>query len=404
MYHPGPLEGIRIIDFTHVLAGPFTTMLLGDLGAEIIKIEIPGRGDSTRQSGPPFKNGESAYFIAHNRNKKSISVDLKKPEGADLAKRLVTGADVVVESFRRGVMERLGLGYDALKELKPDLIYASLNAFGGKGPYRDKPGFELIVQGLTGLVDVTTEPGRTPAKIQIQVVDLCAGLYLTTAIVSAIYHRQKTGEGQRVETSLLESTAAMMHNLASIYFMEGRVPTGMFTKNPQVMPSQALKTSDGHVLVVTQPQHWKRFCLALERPEWIDDENLRDGGYRVDHYDEVEALIESVTKTGTTREWLRRFEENDIAAGPINTVEEMFQDPQFKALDMTVPMKHKIAGDIRVINQPWHFSKTPGGVKSAPPLLGEHSIEVLAGQGYTRDEIADLKRKGVIFDSGSSSE
>ena len=397
MYQPGPLEGIRVLDFTHVLAGPFTTMLLGDLGAEILKIEFPGRGDSTRLSGPPFKNGESAYFISHNRNKKSISIDLKKKEGVKIAKRLVKDSDVLVESFRTGVMDRLGLGYEEIRELRPDLIYASLNAFGNKGPYKYKPGFELIVQSLTGLINVQTEPDRRPFKIQIQVVDLTTGMFLAIAIISAIYHRQRTGLGQKVETSLLESTIAMMANLTGIYFMAGKVRTNMGTKNPQVMPSQAFRTKDSFVTVVTQAQHWKKFCKALEKPEWIKDEKFSDGKYRVDHYDEMERLIEEVTTTKTTKEWVKIFDEHQVAAGPVNTIEEMFEDPQVKALEMIESMHHRIAGNIKLVSPPWKLSASPGGIKLPPPALGEHTTEILKDSGFSPVEIEDLKKRGVIY-------
>ena len=397
MYQPGPLEGIKVLDFTHVLAGPFTTMLLGDLGAEIIKIEIPGRGDSTRLSGPPFKNGESAYFISHNRNKKSISIDLKKKEGVDIAKRLVKDSDILVESFRTGVMDRLGLGYEEMKELRSDLIYASLNAFGNKGPYKYKPGFELIVQSLTGLINVQTEPDRRPFKIQIQVVDLASGMFLTIAIISALYHRQRTGLGQKVETSLLESTITMMANLTGIYFMAGKVPTNMGTKNPQVMPSQAFRTKDSYVAVVTQAQHWEKFCKALDKPEWIKDEKLSDGKYRVDHYDEMERLIEEVTAMKSTKEWVKIFGEYQVAAGPVNTIEEMFGDPQVKALEIIKSMHHRIAGNIKLVSPPWKLSGSPGGIKLPPPTLGEHTTEVLKGSGFSPEEIESLKKRGIVY-------
>jgi crotonobetainyl-CoA:carnitine CoA-transferase CaiB-like acyl-CoA transferase len=396
MYQNGPLEGVRILDFTHVLAGPFTTVILGDLGAEILKVEPPGRGDSTRLSGPPFQNGESAYFISFNRNKKSLCIDLKKKDGVEIIKRLIKDCDVLVESFRLGVMERLGLGYEEMVKINPNIIYASLNAFGTKGPYKDRPGFELIIQGLTGLVNITTEPDRKPFKIQIQVVDLCAGMFLSIAVLAALYHRERTGQAQRVETSLLESTIAMLANLAGIFFMTGKVPVGLGSRNPQVMPSQAFKTKDSYVVVVTQPQHWERFCTALGKPEWIADENLSKGSFRVEHYDEVEKMIEEITMTKATEEWLKIFEENEVAAGPINTVEELFQDPQVRSLELVREMVHSKAGKVKILKQPWTLSATPGGIKYAPPALGEHTTQVLLDRGFSPEEINAFKEKGVI--------
>jgi crotonobetainyl-CoA:carnitine CoA-transferase CaiB-like acyl-CoA transferase len=397
MYQPGPLEGVRILDFSHVLSGPFATMLLADLGAEIIKIEIPGRGDSTRLSGPPFQKGMSAYFVCVNRNKKSLCLDLKKKEGVEVAKRLVKDCDVVVESFRPRVMKGLGLGYETMKQIKRDIIYASLSAFGPKGPYKERPGFEFIIQGITGLVSIQTEPGRRPFKIQIQLVDLCAGMFLAHAILGALYHRQRTGQGQKVEVSLLEGTTAMLAHLAGIYFMTGKVPVGLGTKNPVVMPSQGFRTKDSYVAVVTQPQHWEKFCKALGKPEWIKDEKMSKGSYRVEHYEEMEKKIEEVMTTRTTAEWIRRFDEQEIAAGPFNTVEQCFQDPQVKAMGIVKTVKHPKVGSIKLLKQPWTLSETPGGIRLPPPVLGEHTIQVLKERGFSKKEIQELGKKGVIY-------
>lgn len=396
MNDKGPLDGVRILDFTHVLAGPFTTALLGDLGAEIIKIEAPGKGDSTRLNGPPFQNGESAYFFCVNRNKKSICMDLKNRQAVDALKRMVKQCDVVVENFRPGVMDRLGLGYAELKKHRPDLIYASLNAFGQDGPYRDRPGFELIVQGLTGLVSITTPPGGDPAKIQIQIVDLCAGMFLAMAILSALYHRSLTGEGQQVETSLLRSTMAVMANYLGIFLMAGTVPKGMGTRNAQAMPSQAFKTKDGHIAVVAHANQWPRFCRALEKPEWATDQNLRSDSYRIEHYDEVESLINAVTKEKLTEDWLRIFLDNQVAAGPINTVEDLFRDPQVLASNLVVTMQHPKAGEIKLLAPPFKLSETPASVTMPPPVLGQHVQDVFEKMGFSESEISTLFDSGAI--------
>lgn len=397
MYKAGPLEGVRILDFSHVLSGPYATMLLADLGAEIIKIEIPGRGDSTRLSGPPFQKGMSAYFISVNRNKKSLCLDLKMKEGVEVAKRLVKDCDVVVESFRPKVMKSFGLGYEQMKQIRPDIIYASLCAFGNKGPYKNKPGFEFILQGLTGIVSTQTEPGRRPFKVQIQIVDLTSGMFLAHAILGALFHRQKTGQGQKVEISLLEASMAMLGHLAEIYFITGKVPIGLGTRNPVVMPSQGFRTKDSYIAVVTQPQHWEKFCKALGKPEWIKDPNLSSGAYRVEHYDEMEKMIEDVTITRTTAEWIRIFADQEIAAGPFNTIEQCFQDPQVKAMGIVKTVKHPKTGNIKVLKQPWNLSVTPGGIKLPPPLLGEHSTQVLQERGFSMEEIRDLEKKQVIY-------
>jgi crotonobetainyl-CoA:carnitine CoA-transferase CaiB-like acyl-CoA transferase len=396
MSNVGPLDGIKVIDCTHILSGAFSSTMIADLGADVIKIEKMGGGDPIRSAGPPFQKGESAYFFSVNHNKKSICIDLKKKEGIDVVHRLVAQADVFMENFRPGVMDRLGLGYEALKKINPELIYASLTAFGSKGPYKDKPGFELIIQSLTGLVDVTSPPGGPPAKIQVQMVDLTAGLVLAYATLAALYHRQVTGKGQRVETSLLESTITMLANLANIFLMSGKVPTGLGSRNPQSMPSQAFKTKDSYVSVVLSSDHWGRFCNALGHPDWAEHPDFKKPSYRVQHYGEMEAMIQSVTTTRNTAEWLDILEKHEVASAPINTVEQAFEDPGVIATGMVKTMEHPIAGEIRLLDKPWHMSETPGGLKLPPPPLGWHTSEVLKAAGFEAQEIDDLKKEGVI--------
>ncbi len=395
MQQMGPLQGIKILDFSHVLSAPYTTMLLGDLGAEVVKVEKPGVGDSLRNS-PPLKNGESSYFFCSNRNKKCIAVDLKKAEGIELIKRLVKGFDIFVENFRPGVMNRLGLGYEDIKKIEPEIIYASMSAFGQVGPYRDKPGFELIIQSLTGVASVTSPPDGAPAKVQVQMVDLCTGMFLAVATMGALYHRQQTGKGQLVQTSLYESTVAMMANLVGIAMMGTKIPTGLGTRNPQLFPSQSFKTKNSHISVVGTPNHWERFCRALEKPEWIDHPQLGNVRYRVENYDDLEALVEEVTTTKTTAQWMKLFEEHQVACAPIKTVEEMFADPHFQALEMVKHINHTKAGEIRILKPPFHLSRTPVEVHLPPPALGEHTSQVLAECGLSPDEIATLKREKIV--------
>lgn len=349
-----------------------------------------------RLSGPPFQNGESAYFFSVNHNKKSICVDLKQKAGIDVVHRPVARADVFMENFRPGVMDRLGLGYEALKKINPELIHGSLTAFGRKGPYKDKPGFELIIQSLTGLVDVTSPPGGPPAKIQVQMVDLTAGMVLAYATLAALYHRQVSGKGQRVETSLLESTIVMLANLAGIFLMSGKVLTGLGSRNPQAMPSQSFKTKDSYVSVVLSSDHWGRFCNALGQTEWIDHPGFKEPSYRVTHYGEMETMIQSVATTKNTAEWLEIFENHEVAAAPINTVEQAFEDPGILATGMVKSMNHPIAGEIRLLDKPWHMSETPGELKLPPPPLGWHTSEVLTAAGVEAEEIDSLKKASVI--------
>jgi CoA:oxalate CoA-transferase len=395
MKQPGPFSGIKILDFTHVLAGPFGTTLLGDLGAEVIKIEAPG-GDSTRFNGPPFQNGESAFFFCVNRNKKSIVINLKTNEGRSIVERMISDCDVVVENFRPGTMDRLGLGYEAASKIKPDIIFASLNAFGSTGPYKDRPGFELIIQGLTGLVDITTQPGHDPAKIQIQIVDLCGGMFLAMSIMAALYHRERTGRGQRTECSLLESTMAVMANYIGIYLMSGKVPHGLGTKNAQAVPSQAFKTKDSYVLVVSHGRLWTRFCKALEKPEWIDDPEMSSDAYRIENRDRVEAMIEDVIRRKTTAEWLEIFQAHHVASGPINTLEELFNDPQVIDQQIVSSVQHPKAGAVNLLSPPFHFSECDSAVFLSPPTYGQHTSEILKSSGFSTNEIKEFKRQKVV--------
>ena len=395
MREKGPLTGVKVLDFTHVLSGSYGTMLLGDLGADILKIERKGIGDALRNT-PPLKNGQSAYFFCTNRNKRCLSLDLKKNGAIELVKDLAGNCDVFAENFRPGVMDRLGLGYGEIKKVKPDIIYASLSAFGETGPYRNKPGFELIIQSLVGLVDVTSEPGSRPAKVQPQVSDICGGLYMAIAILGALYHRQQTGQGQRITTSLMEGLFAIMTNFVYLHLMGSGIPEGLGTRNPMLFPSQSFRTKDANISTVVVPAHWERFCTALGKPEWIDHPDYGDVVYRVQHYDEMEALVEKITTTRTTADWLRIFEQHQVAAAPINRVEDFFEDPQFKALDLLTTLDHTTAGRVQIQTPPWQMSETPCGVRLPPPALGEHSIQILRENGFSDAEIETLIKEEVI--------
>ena len=395
MASKGPLHGIKVLDFAHVLSAPYTSMLLGDLGADVIKIEKIGSGDSLRHT-PPLKNGQSAYFFCSNRNKRGMSLDLKKPEGIAVARRLIKQCDIMVENFRPGVMDRLGLGYEAVKEIKSDIIYASLSAFGETGPYRDKPGFELIIQSVLGMVAVTSEPDGRPAKVQPQVADLCGGMYLCIAILGALFHRQNTGQGQRVTTSLAHTVFALMTNFIYMHLLGAQIPYGLRTRNPMMFPSQSFQTKDGYISVVATPNHWVRFCNALGKPEWIDDPQMSDVIYRVQNYDEAEAKVEDITKTKTSAQWLEIFSQYQVAASPINSVEEMLADPQVQDLDMLKTMLHGVAGEVQVQQPPWSMSETSCGVRLPPPALGEHTEEILRENGFSEEELTQLLADEVV--------
>jgi crotonobetainyl-CoA:carnitine CoA-transferase CaiB-like acyl-CoA transferase len=391
----GALQGIRVLDFSHVLSAPYGTMLLGDMGADIIKIENVGGGDALR-STPPRKNTLSAYYFCANRNKRCISVDLKKPEAKGLIFRLAKDSDVFVENFRPGVMERLGFGYEAIKKVRPDVIYGSLSAFGDIGPYKDKPGFELIIQSIGGLVSVTTGRDGRPSKVQPQVVDISGGMFLAIAILGAIVHRQRTGQGQQVKTSLLEGLFALMTNFIYMNLWQYKIPYQFETRNPMMFPSQSFKTKDGYFSTVVVSNHWPRLCRALGKPEWIDHPDYSKPVYRVQHYEEMEAMLEAVTVTKTTTEWLEILEKHDVACSQINSVEQMLADPQINALNLFRTLSNPKFGEFKVQVPPWHMSKTEPEIKLPPPVHGEHTSEILSEFGYSTTEIAKLKYQGVV--------
>jgi crotonobetainyl-CoA:carnitine CoA-transferase CaiB-like acyl-CoA transferase len=370
-------------------------MLLGDMGADIIKIENIGGGDPLR-STPPRKEGLSAYYFCGNRNKRCLALDLKKPAAKEVVFRLAKGCDVFVENFRPGVMEKLGFGYEDLKKIKPDIIYGSLSAFGDIGPYRDKPGFELIIQSLVGLVSVTTGRDGRPAKVQPQVVDISGGMFLALAILGALIHRNRTGQGQLVKISLMEGLFALMTNFVYMHLWGQKIPYGLETRNPMMFPSQAFKTKDGYFSAVVVPDHWGRFCRALGKPEWIDHPDYGNPGYRVQHYDEMEGMVEAITATKTTAEWLEILKECDVASSRINTVEQMFEDPQIKVLNLFRTLSSPKAGEFQVQIPPWHMSETPPEIRRLPPRLGEHTSEILSEFGYSAEAIAKLKAEGVV--------
>ena len=389
------MQGIRVLDFSHVLAAPYGTMLLGDLGADVIKVESVDRGDALR-STPPLKDSLSAYYFCANRNKRCIAIDLKKPAAKELIFRLAKGCDVFAENFRPKVMDCLGLGYEDIKKIRPDVIYASLSAFGDIGPYKERPGFELIIQSLAGLVGVTSSKDGRPSKVQPQIADIGGGMFLAIAVLGAIIHRLRTGRGQLVKTSLLEGLLAFMTHFIYMHLWDYKIRYGLETRNPMMFPSQSFKTGDGYLSVVVVPDHWQRFCKALGRPEWIEHPEYAKPVYRVQHYSEMEAMVEKVMATKTTAEWLEIFKAHDVACSQINTVEQMLEDPQIRALDLFRTLSNPKLGDFKVQTAPWHMSETPPRTRRLPPSLGEHTTEIMREFGYSTSEITELKKEGVI--------
>ena len=398
---PLPLEGFRVLDFTRFLAGPYCTMVLADLGADVIKLEQPGSGDDSRLYGP-FINGESYSFAQVNRGKRSVCLDLKDPRGAVLAMRIALRADLVIESFRPGVARRLGLGYDELKADRPDLLYCSISGYGQTGPYRDRPGFDIMAQGISGLMRMTGHPDGRPAKAGIAVNDLAAGMTAVQAVLAAQLLRQRTGEGQYIDISLVDALLAWTVWEAGALFGAGTVATPTGTRHRLSAPYQAYRTKDGFITIGAGSERlWRRTAEALGVPGLLDDPRFATPALRIAHVDELEAEIELVTATRTTREWAGVLEAAGVPAGPVLSYDEALADPQVEAREMIREMEHPLMGRIRTLGQPAKYSvSAPGAYHRPPPWLGQHTAQVLTELGLAdAAELADLARAGVSYDA-----
>jgi crotonobetainyl-CoA:carnitine CoA-transferase CaiB-like acyl-CoA transferase len=394
----GALHGVRVLDLTRVLAGPYCTMFLGDLGAEVVKVEQPGVGDDTRGWGPPFAGGESAYFLSVNRNKKSLALDLKSPEGKGLLRRLAYKSDVLIENFRPGTMERLGLGEKDLRGAHPRLIYASLSAFGADGPMSASPGYDLIVQAWGGLMSITGLPDGEPTKVGVAIIDVIAGLMLGKAICAALYARERLGVGQKLDTSLLEAQVACLVNAGSNYLIGGQIPGRYGNAHPSIVPYQSFKTADGYLVVgVASETIWKRFCFAIGRADLIDHPRFVKNAERVAHRDELLKMLGEIFSSRDSKTWSQILQEAEVPCAPVQTVDQVFNDPQVSHRDMLAEMEHPSAGKIKMAGIPVKFSATPATLRLPPPRLGEHTQNVLEDWlGMNEQEIAVLGEKGIV--------
>jgi crotonobetainyl-CoA:carnitine CoA-transferase CaiB-like acyl-CoA transferase len=394
----GPLAGLKVIDLSHIMAGPVCCLMLADMGADVIKLEkFPG-GDDVRRSIPPIQGGEPSSFMMMNRNKRGIAVNLKTEGGQELLRRLLTTADVVVENFTPGTMERLGFGYEELRKLNPALIYCALSGFGRTGPYAERRGFDLVAQGMSGIMSCTGEgPGRPPVKCGPPVTDIGAGVLAAMGVLAAYVHRLKTGEGQMVDTSLLEAGVMFTYWQSAIAFATGESPPAMGSAHPLNGPYQAFPTKDGWVIIgaATQPI-WLRLVDALAAPELAEDPRFRANGDRMRHLAELEMVLSEHFRRKTTAEWVRLLEEKGVPAGPVNTIAQMHEDPQVLHRQMVVEVDHTAAGRVKTIGLPVKFSRTPGGVRAGAPLLGEHTRDVLREYGYADAEIDRLVGEGAV--------
>ena len=393
----GPLAGIRVIDLTRVLAGPFCTQSLGDLGAEVLKIEPPGLGDETRHF-PPFVAGESHYFLGINRNKKSLVIDLQQQAGADILRRLVADADILVENYRPGVMDRLGLGYEKLAAINPRLIYCAISGFGLEGPLRDKPSFDIVTQALSGALSINGERGHMPVKLGIPLGDMVGGVFGPMAILAALHERTQTGRGRLIDISLHDGLIGMLGYFAQLAFITGEDPGPMGSSHPNIVPYGSFPASDGSIIIaVLSERFWGKLCEALERPDLAADPRFLTPTLRRDNRDELDRLISDVTETRTVAEWEKRLAAADVPHAPVLGVTAALAHPHAKARGMVVEAEHPAIGPMRVVGRPIKFPGAPQRPVTAPPAFGQHTAEVLRDElGYSETDIAGLRENGVI--------
>ncbi|MGE4404533.1 CaiB/BaiF CoA transferase family protein [Pseudomonas sp.] len=406
---PGALSHIRVLDLSRVLAGPWCGQILGDLGAEVIKIERPATGDDTRHWGPPFlcdaqgeKTSEAAYYLTANRNKQSLTVDFTQPEGQRLIRELVAQCDVLLENFKVGGLAAYGLDYARLKEINPRLVYCSITGFGQDGPYAQRAGYDFMIQGLGGLMSLTGraegEEGAGPVKVGVALTDILTGLYATVGVLAALAHRERSGEGQHIDTALLDVQVACLGNQALNYLTTGVAPRRMGNAHPNIVPYQDFPTADGDIiLTVGNDGQFRRFCEVAGHPEWADDPRFASNKARIAHRAELIPLIRQTTVFRSTAEWVAALEQAGVPCGPINDLAQVFADPQVRHRGLKVDMPHPLAGSVPQVASPLRLSATPVTYRNPPPLLGEHSEALLQRLlGLNPERIAALRRGGVI--------
>lgn len=392
------LDGIIVLDLTKVLAGPFCAMQLADFGAEVIKIENPETGgDDARHIGPHVKD-ESAYFMSINRNKKSITLNLKTEQGREIFKKLVAKADIVVENFRYGVMEKMGLCYDELCKINPGIIYATSSGYGQTGPYRTRPAYDPVIQAMGGIMSVTGQKGGEPTRVGVSIGDLAAGLYLALGISLALYQREKTGEGQQIDVSMLDCQIALLENHIARYMVGGELPKPAGNRHPSYSPFGSFKTRDGYIVIAAgNNKLWKELCTVLGFPQMGEDPRFATNVLRVENYYEMEALMEEKLAEKTTKEWVEILVQSGIPCGPINTIPDLIDDPHVQAREMIVKVDHPVLGEVGMAGIPMKMSHTPGRIKRHAPALGEHNEEILSSfLGLSEQEIRTLKEDGIL--------
>ncbi len=393
------LDGVRVIDLTRVLAGPYCTQMLGDLGADVIKIEAPTRGDDTRHWGPPFAvGGESAYFLSANRNKRSVTLNLKSAEGLAILRKLIAQGDVLVENFRAGTLERWGLDYETLQQIRPGLIYCSITGYGYDGPFKEKPGYDFMVQALSGFMSVTGVADGKPVRAGIAIADLSSGIFAGNAILASLFARERTGQGQRIDISLLDSQVALMSYVASNYLVSGETPQRYGNGHPNIVPYQEFKAKDDYfAFAAGNDGQWRKFCEAVGKSEWLEDERFVTNVARVANRDAVVARLNELFAAKNASEWMALCDEIGLPAAPILTIDKLFAHPQIKARQMRIESPHPTAGTIPIVASPLNIPSSPTSVRYPPPLLGQHTQEILTEfTELTPNQISQLQKDGVV--------
>jgi len=390
------LEGIKVLDLSRALAGPYCTMLLGDMGADVIKIERPGKGDDSRAWGPPFIEGESAYFLSINRNKKSITLNLKSEKGKEILFKLIKISDVLIETNRPGVMEKLGLSFEEVKKVNPKIVYCSISGFGQTGPYKLRPGFDQVIQGMGGLMSITGEENRPPIKVGVAITDVGAGMYAAIGILAALLRRDKTGKGEYIDVSMLDGTISWLTYQSGRYFASGEVPKPMGSGHPLIVPYQAFKTKDVYInIAVGNDSLWRKFCETIGL-NIADDPKFSTNAKRVENKEELIKILNEILSKKTGKEWLEILNKAGIPCGPIYKLNDIFSDPHVLSRGMVSEIEHPKAGKIKLTGVPIKFKNSPGKIRLHPPLLGENNFEILEEIGYKKEEIEKFREEGVI--------
>jgi len=400
-----PLDGLRVLDLTRALAGPYCTMMLGDLGADVIKVEKPGLGDESRGWGPPFVGeafgpypGESAYFIAANRNKRSITVNLKSPDGQVIVRRLAATSDVLVENFRTGVLEKMGLGYKDLHAINPRLVYCSISGYGRTGPYADRPGYDFVIQAEGGFMGITGPEEGPPYRVGVPIIDITAGMFSSTAILAALRARDITGQGQHIDLSLLDTQVALLANVASNYLVGGLPPSRLGNAHPNITPYEAFRARDRwFALAAANERQWAILCDAIGQPDLKDDPRFADNGTRVHNRAALREILDTAFLARDANDWLAQFRQAGLPCGPINSIPEVFAHPQAKARELATEVEHATAGTVRFPGFPYKLSTTPAQVRLPPPMLGQHTEQVLEEVlGYSPEDLDRFQESGII--------